>query len=53
MGEIGRLITAMITPFDEEGGVNYEEARRLALALVESGRKSRVQITKVTTGIPV
>ena len=37
MGEIGRLITAMITPFDEEGAVNYEEARRLALALVESG----------------
>ena len=37
MVDIGRLVTAMITPFDEEGGVNYEEARKLALALVDSG----------------
>ena len=37
MVEIGRLITAMITPFDEKGGVNYNEAKRLALALVDSG----------------
>ena len=37
MVEIGRLITAMITPFDEQGEVDYEEAKRLALALVDSG----------------
>ncbi|MEE8443225.1 MAG: 4-hydroxy-tetrahydrodipicolinate synthase [Dehalococcoidia bacterium] len=37
MGEIGRLLTAMITPFDEEGKLDYGQARRLAQALVESG----------------
>jgi len=37
MAEIGRLITAMITPFDDEGNVNYEEAKRLASSLVEAG----------------
>ncbi len=37
MGEIGRLLTAMVTPFDEEGQVNYKQAKRLAKALVESG----------------
>lgn len=37
MGEIGRLLTAMVTPFDEEGLVDYEQAKRLAVALVESG----------------
>lgn len=37
MVEIGRLITAMITPFDEQGEVHYEEAKRLALALVDAG----------------
>src|SRR3990172_5402793 len=35
--EIGRLLTAMITPFDTEGQVDYEQARRLALALLNSG----------------
>ena len=37
MAEIGRLITAMITPIDQEGNVNYDEAKRLAKALVASG----------------
>ncbi len=37
MGELGRLITAMVTPFDEEGGVDYQQATRLALALLNSG----------------
>jgi len=37
MVEIGRLITAMVTPMDEQGRVDYDEAKRLALALVESG----------------
>ena len=37
MVELGRLITAMITPFDTQGLINYPEARRLARALVDSG----------------
>jgi len=35
--DFGRLITAMVTPFDENGEVDYQRARRLARALVESG----------------
>ncbi|HEX2173055.1 MAG TPA: 4-hydroxy-tetrahydrodipicolinate synthase [Dehalococcoidia bacterium] len=34
---IGRLLTAMVTPFDEAGEVDYVAARRLARALVASG----------------
>jgi len=37
MGKIGRLITAMVTPFDGEGKVDYEQAKKLALALLNSG----------------
>lgn len=37
MKELGRLLTAMVTPFDEEGRVDYEQAKRLALALIDSG----------------
>ena len=37
MAELGRLITAMITPFDDEGKVDYEQAKRLANALLDSG----------------
>ena len=37
MAEIGRLITAMVTPFDEQGEVDYEQAKRLAKALLASG----------------
>ncbi len=35
--QIGRLLTAMVTPFDTEGRVDYAQARKLALALVASG----------------
>ncbi len=35
--EIGRLLTAMVTPFDDEGQVDYEQAGRLARALLDSG----------------
>jgi 4-hydroxy-tetrahydrodipicolinate synthase len=35
--EIGRLLTAMVTPMDEEGRVDYAQARRLAQALMDSG----------------
>lgn len=37
MKKLGRLITAMVTPFDEKGEVNYEQAKKLALALLNSG----------------
>jgi len=37
MTEIGRLITAMVTPFDEKGEVDYAQAKRLATALLDSG----------------
>ena len=37
MAEIGRLLTAMATPFDEKGQVDYEQAKRLANALLDSG----------------
>ncbi len=35
--KIGRVITAMVTPFDDEGKVDYDQAKRLALALLNSG----------------
>lgn len=35
--EIGRLLTAMVTPFDDQGQLDYAQARRLALSLLESG----------------
>lgn len=35
--EIGRLITAMVTPFDADGKVDYEQAKKLAVALLDSG----------------
>ncbi len=40
--ELGRLLTAMVTPFDSEGKVDYEQAKRLALALLDSGSEGLV-----------
>ena len=37
MAEIGRLLTAMVTPFDDDGEINYKKARKLATALINSG----------------
>jgi len=37
MAEIGRLLTAMVTPFDEKGEVDFEQAKKLAHALLDSG----------------
>ena len=37
MAEIGRLLTAMVTPFDEGGQVDYEQAKCLANSLLDSG----------------
>jgi len=35
--KFGRLLTAMVTPFDDRGEVDYEQAKKLALALLDSG----------------
>ena len=35
--EIGRLLTAMVTPFDQQGEVDYTQAKTLARALLASG----------------
>ena len=37
MAEIGRLLTAMVTPFDEAGELDYGQARKLAKGLASSG----------------
>ncbi|MCD6230873.1 MAG: 4-hydroxy-tetrahydrodipicolinate synthase [Dehalococcoidia bacterium] len=37
MRGLGRLITAMVTPFDSEGNVDYQQAKKLARALLDSG----------------
>ena len=48
MKELGRLLTAMVTPFDAKGAVNYEQAKKLALALLDSG--SDGVVVAATTG---
>lgn len=48
MAQLGRLITAMVTPFDAEGAIDYEQAKRLALALLDSG--SHGLVVAGTTG---
>jgi 4-hydroxy-tetrahydrodipicolinate synthase len=48
MPELGRLLTAMVTPFDDEGKVDYEQAKKLALALLDSGSDGLVVVG--TTG---
>ncbi len=48
MAKLGRLLTAMVTPFDEDGKVNYEQAKKLALALLDSGSDGVVVVG--TTG---
>ncbi|WP_310421718.1 4-hydroxy-tetrahydrodipicolinate synthase [Chamaesiphon sp. VAR_48_metabat_135_sub] len=35
--DFGRVITAMVTPFDKEGNVHYAEAERLAAYLADNG----------------
>ena len=37
MKDLGRLITAMVTPFDADGKVDFKQAEKLALALLKSG----------------
>ncbi len=44
----GRVLTAMVTPFDENGAVDYAQAKKLALALLDSGSDGLVIVG--TTG---
>jgi 4-hydroxy-tetrahydrodipicolinate synthase len=44
----GRLLTAMVTPFKEDGAVDFEQAKKLALALLASGSDGLVVVG--TTG---
>ena len=37
MKQIGRLLTAMITPFNSDSSVNYDQVKNLAVSLVNSG----------------
>ena len=48
MKELGRLLTAMVTPFDENGAVDYEQAKKLATALLDSGSEGLIVVG--TTG---
>lgn len=42
MVEFGRLLTAMITPFNADGTINFPQARKLAQSLVSSGTEGLV-----------
>ncbi|MFC2020189.1 4-hydroxy-tetrahydrodipicolinate synthase [Chloroflexota bacterium] len=48
MSKLGRLLTAMVTPFNDNGAVDYEQAKKLALALLDSGSEGLVVVG--TTG---
>ena len=37
MNKLGRLLTAMVTPFTTEGEIDYHQAKSLALSLLNSG----------------
>ena len=42
------MLTAMVTPFDDKGKVDYDQAKKLALALMDSGSEGLVVVG--TTG---
>lgn len=48
MKELGRLLTAMVTPFNKEGGIDYEQTKKLASSLLDSG--SDGVVVAATTG---
>lgn len=48
MKRFGRLLTAMVTPFDAKGKVDYAQAKKLAKALLASGSDGLV--VSATTG---
>ncbi len=48
MKPLGRVLTAMVTPFDDKGAVDYGQAQKLASALLDSG--SDGVVVAATTG---
>ena len=48
----GRLLTAMVTPFDESGAVNYAEAARIAAYLVDVQQNDGLVISGTTGESP-
>jgi 4-hydroxy-tetrahydrodipicolinate synthase len=52
MPELGRLLTAMVTPYTPDGAVDYKHARRLAAHLVRAGNDGLV-ITGTTGEAPL
>jgi 4-hydroxy-tetrahydrodipicolinate synthase len=48
MKKLGRYLTAMVTPFTDSGAVDYEQDKKLALALLDSGSDGLV--VAATTG---
>jgi 4-hydroxy-tetrahydrodipicolinate synthase len=44
----GRMLTAMVTPFNDKGEVDYYQAKKLALALMDSGSEGLIVVG--TTG---
>ncbi len=49
--ELGRVLTAMLTPFTPDGSVDYAQAKRLAIALLDSGSEGLV-VTGTTGEAP-
>ncbi len=49
--QLGRLLTAMVTPFAADGSVDYANTRRLASALVDAGSEGLV-VTGTTGEAP-
>ncbi len=52
MAELGRLLTAMVTPYTPDGTVDYAHARRLAAHLVRAGNDG-VVVTGTTGESPL
>ncbi len=52
MAELGRLLTAMVTPYSPDGAVDYKHARRLAANLVRAGNHG-VVVTGTTGESPL
>lgn len=50
--EWGKLLTAMLTPFDSDGGVNFDEAGRLASYLVDVQKNDGIVVNGTTGESP-
>lgn len=50
--EWGKLLTAMLTPFSDDGGVNYREAARLAAYLVDVQKNDGIVVNGTTGESP-